>query len=131
MQHRAHLIGSPLGANPLDSILNVIPTRSPAWHAARGTFNANDFRRWCQTIESDKTLPQPIVKPERQLGAPWMDNFIAQRASVALCEDCNRRYDKWWTHYDYEPRNFSELTDCDGCSKRLVICTGFYSALQR
>ena len=82
------------------------------------------FREWEQ-----KTHHATIFKPPAYLGAPWIDQFVALRKSVALCEDCFRKYNRWWKRYQYEPVWApKELTDCDGCAKTLAFCTGFYPA---
>ena len=105
---------------------NGIKPKSPLAHALRGTLDAGDLRRLHMDWER-RTRPATILKPERVLGAPWIDSFVALRKSVTLCEDCYRRYDRWWQRYDYRAIWFpKEITDCDGCSKSLVFCTGFY-----
>ena len=73
------------------------------------------------------TRPHAIVKPERQMGAVWMDGFVARRKNVNLCELCWRKYYGWWNRAGYHP-DWDErwLTDCDGCSRRLIHCYGFY-----
>ena len=68
-----------------------------------------------------------VIKPERSLGAPWIDNFVALRRIVALCEDCYRKYDKWWKRYNYSPLwGHRVISDCDGCSRKTIYCTDFY-----
>ena len=66
------------------------------------------------------------VKPERFLGAPWIDNFVAQRGNVNLCEECWRRYNDWWKRYGYRPEWKPKLSDCDGCGHGPKYVTGFY-----
>lgn len=69
------------------------------------------------------------VKPGRKLGAPYMDDFFAQRQSVSLCEDCFRKYG--WkeicSKYNYKVITWvKELADCAGCGSKHVYCTGFW-----
>jgi len=123
---KAHLIGKPLGGSPLDTILNAIPARSPLWHAVSGTFTSGDMRRWVQYADKE-SRHMATIKPERQLGAPWIDDFVSRGRGVVLCEDCYRKYDKWWVKYDYAPQWHPKLiSDCDGCSTTMIICTGFF-----
>jgi len=76
----------------------------------------------------EKSQPYTVVKPERQLGAPWMDDFISKRKSISLCIDCKRRYGNIWGKFNYIPNTrYPEITDCDGCSKKMELCTGLYA----
>jgi hypothetical protein len=97
-----------------------------AGHALAGRLTKSDIRRITMDAEK-KSRHLAVVKPQRKLGAPWIDSFVANRQSVALCEDCTRRYWKWWERYDYRPIwSPKDLTDCDGCSTHLTYCTTFY-----
>ena len=61
-----------------------------------------------------------VNKPERRLGAGWIDSLVANRQIFAVCEDCYRRYiigERWWKTRNYLPVWSPKfMTDCDGCS---------------
>ena len=72
-------------------------------------------------------LPAAQRKPGRQLGATWIEDIVARRGNVNLCEECYRRYDRWWERHDYRP-DFQQwkIGECDGCDKSFHYIVGFY-----
>lgn len=72
-----------------------------------------------------KTNHLAVVKPQRQLGAPWIDRFINQRKVVTICDICSARYGNWYQKYNYTSDWVGWLINCDGCS-RLVYCNGYH-----
>ena len=100
--------------------------RTPLAHALAGTLTTSDERRLIAENER-RSRRFAFFKPQRTLGAPWIDNFVSRGMSVSLCEDCLRKYGKWWRKYEYKAVwSPKELTDCDGCSRHLLYCIGFY-----
>ena len=91
---------------------------------------------WMSDIPMDRVIPTlkqqtdhiAAVKPERQLGAPWIANLVATRRQFCLCDNCYRKYIKgesWWKHHEYLPLwHPRSLTDCDGCSE-FLLCVKF------
>jgi hypothetical protein len=74
-------------------------------------------------------LKGEIFKPERIQGAVWMDDFVAQRQTVRLCVDCDRRYSDWWKFYGFCPDRHplaAHLSTCDGCTAHLQRLTPFH-----
>lgn len=69
-----------------------------------------------------------LIKPDRTMGAPWMDEYVHTRMSVYLCDGCSKRYDRWYEKYNYVfiARAPQKLADCDGCGKRFAWCNGFH-----
>lgn len=118
------LIGGP---SPLDGQLRN--PKSPLAHALRGTLTRTDYRRFITDLDI-RTRPFALVKPGRRLGAAWIDQFVAERKSVSICAECDRRYAGWAEKYNYEPRTQRELTDCDGCGEPLRVCKGYYYRLR-
>ena len=73
-----------------------------------------------------KTDHMAVIKPWRQLGAPWIDNFVTRRKNFVLCESCTRKYDiNWYRRYEYISDWVGWLTDCDGCRER-TRCNMYY-----
>ena len=100
-----------------------------------GQVPVSEYLRKIRSVNHQKMAPQldrqsrhmTVIKPERQLGATWMDNFVARRKSVSLCHNCRNRYGDWYKKYAYLPHTrFKEITDCDGCSSTMIVCTGFW-----
>ena len=60
-------------------------------------------------------------KPGRYLGAPWMDQYVARRMPVSVCEVCSRMYGsalsmpKYGYRIDLHPGG-RKLGVCDGCA---------------
>ena len=109
----------------------LLPKKSLLWHAANGTLTRQDRRNLAVKWERH-TRTATILKPSGWLGAPWIDSFVALGKSVALCEECYRRYGNWWERYSYRGLwGDKHLTDCDGCGKSLHFCTLFYPASTR
>ena len=104
----------------------MVPKRSILWHALNGTYTRSDRNRHIAELER-LTRQATITKPERMLGAPWIDRFVALRRIVFLCEDCHRKYFGWWTREDYQPAwGRHNRTDCDGCGERLKRCLEYH-----
>ena len=73
-----------------------------------------------------RTDPHVIVKPERVLGAVYTSDKVARRKPVVMCEECWRKYRNWWKQAHYRPDwGWNYRSDCDGCSRRFVVCTLF------
>jgi hypothetical protein len=69
------------------------------------------------------------LKPGRTLGGVWMDQFVAQRQGVNLCETCVRTKGLWWKSNGYRPDWHpygAKRGDCDGCGAFLVRLTPLY-----
>lgn len=113
--YRIPLIGKSL----LDR--KVVDRRSPLGHALAGTLDHNDIRNLLMLWDR-KTRHMAVIKPERSLGAPWIDDFVSQGKGVNLCHDCRNRYRDWYKKFDYHPRHSPVLSDCDGCSELRKLC---------
>lgn len=99
-----------------DTYRNILNTR----------ITPSDYRRII-TEANKKSAHMVALKPGRKLGAVWIDDFVQRRQNVNLCEECWRKYDRWWLKYDYAPQwNIWKRTDCDGCAKTMHLCVGFY-----
>jgi len=111
LRFRFELPLSDLAGTPLGALL-------------RGKLTRSDFRNI--TMETwEKTDRFAVVKPQRKLGATWMDDFFAQGLLVSLCSDCTRMYGHWWRQVHYLPNLELNYADCDGCSLKLVAVTQF------
>jgi hypothetical protein len=104
-----------------------IPAKSPLAHVLQGKYTSSDWNRHVRDWEST-TRQSAVRKPERQLGAPWIDNLVAQRMAVSLCADCANRYGTWHIAVGYKKRDRLELSDCDGC-RAFGQCGSYYSSL--
>ena len=84
------------------------------------TKNPLIFRKKINDIlaeEEKKRPPIVVVKPERTLGAVWMDEKVCQRRAVVLCEICVRKYGDWHRKHCYRADwGWRYLGNCDGCS---------------
>ncbi len=68
-----------------------------------------------------------IIKPERDLGAGYISDAVAQDGNVNLCDFCWRKYGRWWATCGYRPDwDYRWLTDCMGCSMQMILCVSFY-----
>ena len=67
--------------------------------------------------EEKKRPPIVVVKPERTLGAVWMDEKVTARRAVVLCEVCVRKYGDWHKKHHYRADwGWRYMGNCDGCS---------------
>ena len=75
-----------------------------------------------------KTEHLSVYKPDRSLGAPWIDKFVHGRMSVYLCDGCSKRYDRWYEKYNYVfiASSPQRVADCDGCGTRFTWCNSFH-----
>lgn len=127
MRVRAALPIPLIGETPPKTPRKSIQKRSLVGQALRGNLSHSDIRNSYVKWDKD-TLQRAHLKTERHLGAPWIDNFVATRRIVSLCELCYRRYDKWWVKHNYRPdwKAHRILSDCDGCSRRLINVVNFF-----
>jgi len=67
--------------------------------------------------EERKSPPLVVVKPERTLGAVWMDEKVCARRAVVLCDVCVRKYGDWHKRHHYRGDwGWRYFGNCDGCS---------------
>jgi len=65
--------------------------------------------------------PISIFKPDRKLGAVWIDNKVGQTKPVTMCWSCVHKYRGWWKKYHYRGDwEWGYVADCDGCGCRNV-----------
>jgi hypothetical protein len=83
-----------------------------------------------------QSMPKPIVKPQRRLGAGWTSDKVARRKPVVMSEECWRKYTKWWIKAHYKADwGWPYIINCDGCSTIGIHGTlfmpeeGFYEVL--
>tara|TARA_Y100000310_G_scaffold338867_1_gene429758 strand:+ start:2301 stop:2726 length:426 start_codon:yes stop_codon:yes gene_type:complete len=90
--------------------------------------DASDRRKI--VINAEKmSRAQAAIKPGRVLGGVWMDQFVAQRQGINLCEICVRMKGPWWKDNGYKPDwnpYGAKRGDCDGCGEILIRLTPFY-----
>jgi hypothetical protein len=84
--------------------------------------------QWINSIPQDRIISEikkgtehvASVKPERRLGAGWIDSLVNNRRQFCVCGNCYKKYirhQSWWQSNEYAPVwNPRSLTDCDGCS---------------
>mgnify|MGYP003393746019 FL=1 len=79
--------------------------------------------------------PFAIIKPQRMLGGPWMDDYVALRMSVYLCDTCSAKYANWYPRFNYVKvpgpkfeKQPQKVADCDGCGTKCTYCDGFHPA---
>jgi hypothetical protein len=121
--YKIGLVGGP---SPADS--QFLNPRSPIAHALRGTLTQSDISRVYQHANA-KTRHLALIKPGRKLGGAWLDHFISQKRSVSLCRDCEAKYASGVKRMNYERRDLTELTDCDGCGTELSTCHSYFYSL--
>jgi hypothetical protein len=74
-----------------------------------------------------KTKSKLVLRPERWLGAPWMDELKEHRHIVDLCGACESKYGNWESRYNYRrQKGIRKIGDCDGCRMQLLYVTGYY-----
>ena len=60
-------------------------------------------------------LPQPIVRPERQLAGAWIGQKVDSRNAIALCSLCRPKFDFKRNNYVPATRWGRCIGTCDGC----------------
>lgn len=115
-----------IGQSILDR--KIVRSNSPLGHALAGTLTKSDFRNLAVQWEK-RTRPMTVRKPDRQLGAVWIDSLVSRHRAVSLCDDCKVKYGEAVLRLNYRQRMAKTLTDCDGCGQVLRLCAGFYSGV--
>tara|TARA_R110002020_G_scaffold443256_1_gene654481 strand:- start:288 stop:725 length:438 start_codon:yes stop_codon:yes gene_type:complete len=102
----------------------------PLRKALPNTLGTVSDRRKAITAANEKSRRFAFLKPQRMLGAVWMDRFVSSRQGVNLCDICARKYMDWWKHNGYRPDVNplgAKRGSCDGaCNAHLVRLIPFY-----
>lgn len=109
----------------------VGPIRIPlVGGARRSKYGLSERDRIKHMLEiQKKTAHMEVTKPQRMLGAPWIDANAANRNSVSLCPTCQTKYGLWYRKFNYVAIYHPQtLAACDGCAEPWVWCASFYPA---